>query len=271
MKTHRYFLICILLLYVLADRPAVQAQSESAPSDSQTVLRVMCYNIRHGRGMDDVVDLTRTANAIKAWNPDVVAVQEVDRNTARTNRTDQPKILAEKLGMHYAFGKAIDHQGGDYGLLILSRFPILDHQMILLPQEGQREQRGLQIARIGIPDATGKIIRLANTHLGLSQTEREAQFDKIKVLLSEGDEPVILAGDFNVRPNNPLVVNLLETWKDADDPALGKNVTPNVQSRFGRIDYIFFRADDPFEVLESGTINDSITSDHMPIFSIFAL
>ena len=265
MKATHCFSLIILFLCMIADRPAVWAESES-----QTVLRVMCYNIRHGRGMDDVVDLTRTANVIKAWNPDLVAVQEVDQNTQRTNRTDQPKILAEKLGMHYVFGKAIYFQGGGYGLTILSRFPILEHQMVLLPQEGERERRGLQIAKIGIPDASGKIIRLANTHLGLTQTEREAQVDRIIALLSDGDEPVILTGDINARPDNAVIVRLLTTWKDATDPASEKNVTPNVQSRFGRIDYIFFRAKDPFTVMESGAINDTLTSDHMPIFSVLA-
>jgi len=88
--------------------------------------------------------------------------------------------------------------------------------------------------------------------------------------LSEGDKPVILAGDFNARPDNLLVVDLLSTWKDTADPALGKNVTPDVQSNFGRIDYIFFRATDPFKVLESGTIDDAMTSDHKPIFSVLS-
>jgi len=238
-----------------------------AESDSQIILRVMCFNIRHGRGMDNVVDLARTANAIRAWNPDLVAVQEVDRNTRRTNQTDQPKILAEKLGMHYTFGKTIDHQGGDYGLLILSRFPILESEMVLLPPKEQQEQRGVQIARIGIPDANGKIIRFANTHLTTQRGERESQFAGIKAVLSKGEEPMIIAGDFNARPDNPLIISLLENWKDAADPALQKNVTPD-QSR--RIDYIFFRAKDPFKVLESRTIDDTMTSDHKPIFSILS-
>lgn len=247
---------------MLSGRPAW------AEDESPTVLRILCYNIRHGRGMDEVVNLTRTANVIKAWNPDLVAVQEVDRGTQRTDKVDQPKILAEKLGMHCVFGKAIDHQGGDYGLVILSRFPILEDRMVFLPQEGQREQRGLQIATIGIPDAKGKVIRLANTHLGLTQTEREAQIDKIISLLPEGGTPVILAGDFNARPDSTVVARLLSTWKEATDPASGKYITPEVSSLFGRIDYIFFRAKDPFTILESGTIDDTITSDHKPVFAV---
>ena len=262
MKTTYRLLASLLLIGMIAGTPAW------ADEESPTVLRVMCFNIHHGRGMDDVVDLIRTANVIKEWKPDLVAIQEVDRGTQRTSQIEQPKILGELTEMHYVFGKAIDHQGGDYGLVILSRFPIIEDKMVLLPQEGQREQRGLQIAKIGIPDEKGKVIRFANTHLGLTQTERATQFERIKALLSDGDEPVILAGDFNARPENALVVDLLSTWKDTADPALEKNVTPDVQGSFGRIDFIFFRAKDPFKVLEHGTIDDAMTSDHKPIFSV---
>ena len=262
MKTTYSLFVCVLFFCVIAVQPALAAE------ESQTVLRVLCYNIHHGEGTDGFLDLTRTANVINAWKPDLVAVQEVDQNTQRTNKIDQPKILAEKLEMNYVFGKAIDFQGGGYGLTIFSRFPIMEHQMILLPQEGQREQRGLLIAKIGIPDAKGKIIRFANTHLGLTQTEREAQVDKIISLLPDGGEPVVLVGDFNAKPTSTEMTRLLTTWKDATDPALGKSITPDVQSSFGRIDYIFFRAKDTFKVLESGTIDDSTTSDHKPIFSV---
>jgi endonuclease/exonuclease/phosphatase family metal-dependent hydrolase len=234
----------------------------------------MCYNIRHGRGLDDIVNLERTGNVIKKWKPDLVALQEVDKNTRRTNNTDQAKLLAEQLEMHFVFGKAIPYQGGEYGLAILSRFPILEHQMVLLPPEVQQEQRGVLVANIGIPDAKGMVIRFANTNLSVvSHEERAVQIEKIDTSLSEGSVPVIVAGDFNTRPENESIVRFLKNWKDVAEPALeknvalGKNVTP---LRPRRIDYIFLRSKDLWEVLESGTIDDKITSDHMPIFSVIA-
>jgi len=216
--------------------------------------------------MDNVVHLERTANVIKEWKPDLVALQEVDRDVRRSGKADQPKLLAEQLGMYSVFGKTIRFQGGDYGLAILSRFPILEHQMVLLPPRVQQERRGILIAKIGIPDADGKIIRFACTHLSVaSQTERLTQGNRINDLLSQENEPVILAGDFNAKPTNNVIVRLLSNWKDTADPAFGKNVTPE---RPARIDYIFLRKKDLFEVLESRTINNTIASDHMPIFSI---
>jgi len=74
--------------------------------------------------MDGVVSLEKTAKTTKEWTPDPVAVQEVDKHTRRTNNADQPKVLAELLGMYHVFGKTIDVQRGEYGLLILSPFSI---------------------------------------------------------------------------------------------------------------------------------------------------
>jgi len=266
-RSVRLWMLCILFFPLFLG--ALLAKSVQADEVPKPVLRIMCYNIRHCRGMDDIVNLERTGNAIKKWKPDLVALQEVDKNTQRTNKTDQTKLLAEQLEMHFVFGKAIPYQGGEYGLAILSRFPILEHQMILLPPEVQQEQRGVLIAKIGIPDAQGKVIRFASTHLSVaSHEERAVQIEKIDTLLSEGSEPVIVAGDFNTRPENESVVRFLKNWKDVADPAWGKNVTP-LSPR--RIDFIFLRSKDSWEVLESRTIDDRITSDHMPIFSVITL
>ena len=260
-------IICVV--YFLPFLGAAAAESVQAEEVSKSVLRIMCYNIRHGRGMDDIVNLERTGNAIKKWKPDLVALQEVDKNTQRTNRTDQAKLLAEQLDMHYVFGKAIDFQGGEYGLAILSRFPILKHQMVLLPPEIQQEQRGVLVAHIGIPDSPDKVIRFASTHLSVaSHEERAVQIETIDTLLSAGSEPVILAGDFNERPENESMVRLLKNWKDTADPALNTNVTPP-QPR--KIDYIFHRIKDTWKVWESRTIDDRITSDHRPIFTVISL
>ena len=262
----RWRMFCILFVPLYLG--TLLAEPVRAEEVQKSVLRIMCYNIRHGRGMDDIVNLERTGNVIKEWNPDLVALQEVDKNTRRTNNTDQAKLLAEQLEMHVVFGKAIPYQGGAYGLAILSRFPILEHQMVLLPPDVQQEQRGVLIAKIGIPDAKGKVIRFASTHLSVaSHEERAVQIEKIDTLFSEGSEPVIVAGDFNTRPQNESIIRFLKNWKDAADPALGKNVTL-LSPR--RIDYIFLRAKDSWEVLESRTIDDKITSDHMPIFSVIA-
>ena len=48
-------------------------------------LKVLSYNIRNGKGMDERADYQRTARAIRKYGADVVAVQEVDSATQRSN------------------------------------------------------------------------------------------------------------------------------------------------------------------------------------------
>jgi endonuclease/exonuclease/phosphatase family metal-dependent hydrolase len=256
----------LLLAFVLPLLPGAPVSAKPAAA-AGTVLRMLCYNIHHGEGTDGKLDLERTARVIKHWNPDLVAVQEVDRGTSRTGKMDQAALLAGQLGMEHVFGKTIDYRGGDYGILILSKFPISRHEMILLPPPVQKEQRGLLVARIALPG--GKIIRLACTHLSVaSAEERAVQAARINELLPDDGTPTLLAGDFNARPDSPPMAALAKQWTDSAAPALGKHATPH---RKNKIDYILFRAGDPFEVLETRTIPDAVTSDHFPILSILAV
>ena len=63
-------------------------------------LRYMSYNVRNGSGMVDSTSYTRTASVIKQWNPDVVAIQELDSVTERSKQKYVLGELAELTGMH---------------------------------------------------------------------------------------------------------------------------------------------------------------------------
>lgn len=95
-----------LLFVILIASTGFTAISETIP------LRVLSYNIHHGEGVDGKFDLERIAKVIQSVNPDLVALQEVDRNTTRASDVDQAQELAELTGMHMAYGKALDYQGG---------------------------------------------------------------------------------------------------------------------------------------------------------------
>ena len=89
-------------------------------------IRVASFNIAAGK----VSDMTAIAKAIRAMNVDVVALQEVDKLTARSGRVDQAAELAKLTGMQAVFGRAIDFDGGEYGLAFLSRYPLHDAVII---------------------------------------------------------------------------------------------------------------------------------------------
>ena len=63
------------------------------------MVRVLTYNIHHGEGLDGRIDLPRQAAIMTSAAPDLVALQEVDRGTARAGGVDQLAELARLTGM----------------------------------------------------------------------------------------------------------------------------------------------------------------------------
>lgn len=137
-------LVLGVLITVLA-LPAA-AGAASPPRD----LSMVSYNMRHGVGEDGVLDLDRIAGVIAESGADVVALQEVDNHwSARSDFIDQAAALANMLGMYHVYGANLDRDPAEpaqerrqYGTAILSAYPIVDSQNILLPNLGG-EQRGL--------------------------------------------------------------------------------------------------------------------------------
>src|SRR5712691_11204737 len=118
------------------------ARTSSAFAGAHTV-RVMTYNIHVGVGMDKKLDLQRIAEVINAQHPDLAGLQEVDRGVARTQLVDEIAEIARMTKMDYAFAFNLRYQGGQYGVAILSRFPIriIDHRLYQNRREAER--RGL--------------------------------------------------------------------------------------------------------------------------------
>jgi len=182
-----------------------------AASRPPAELRVMTYNIRHGEGMDGVVDLARTAAVIAAAHPDVVALQEVDLDTGRTGRVDQAATLARLAGLeHRAFGAFMDYDGGQYGMAVLSRYPIESSRVIDLPP-GRHEPRTALLAVIARPDAPFAIV---GVHFDWLEDDgsRFAQARALVRALAGDDRPTVIAGDFNDVPGSRTIEYLDDAW-----------------------------------------------------------
>ncbi len=111
----------LIRLFSLLVMPSIitLCQSEGA----QEPLRVLSYNVRNCRGLDDyhAVNVARVAGVISNQAPDVVALQELDRKTKRSAGRDMLQELAVATGMIGTFGEAIPYQGRAYGVGILSK------------------------------------------------------------------------------------------------------------------------------------------------------
>lgn len=228
---------------------------------AEEILTVATYNIHHAEGMDGTVDVDRIAGVIRTINPDVVFLQEVDRNLSRTNRQDLPALFSEKLGMPVYFEANYRFDNGEYGNVTLTRLPVLEHRNMALPNPVSAEPRGCLTVTVKWGD---QAVDLVNTHLGLNGQERLAQAEAIVARFS--GNPVILGGDMNENLTAPAVKHFTEKLKDTltnrTDDAAG-TVPANAPRR--RIDYIL--TSDAFETVTSTIVLNDVTrtaSDHLP-------
>lgn len=243
--------------------------------NKENKLTVMCYNIRHcapyyGTSETTVADVNNVAEVIKKIKPDVILLQEVDQCTKRSLGIDQAKELARLAGYpYYYFFKQKDFQDGAYGAAILSSFFLSEIENHDLP----KEYNGLSITGSNVL-GTAKIkfneteIYLAVTHLSVTQSERDSQFPVIlKELSLKKESPVIVAGDFNSKPDNSIIKKLDEDGfvRTNTDP-MKFTIPSNAPNR--ELDYIAYKPQKCFSVISHTVITGVNASDHLPIVSV---
>ena len=165
----------------------------SSSTQTNVTLRFGSYNIQHGASNKS---LNKIAANITAQKLDIVAIQEADNGTNRSGRVNQMKKLSELTGYrYYRFSKAINHDGGEYGIGILSKYPFESYKLWDLPN-GSYENRVLARVQIRVD---GVLINFYATHLsydGESAAMRKKQFASIADIV-KNDSNFIIAGDFN--------------------------------------------------------------------------
>ncbi len=246
-------------------RAALVWPAAAAPAPSRLV--VLSYNIRHGLGMDGKIDLERTAAVIRSVSPDVVALQEVDRRTERSGApVDQAEELGRLTGLEAIFGRAIDYQGGQYGIAVLSRLPVLGSKVHPLPGE---EPRALLEVRL---KSRSEEILFFSTHLDATRPEdhRKAAGERIvKIANARGRAPAVLAGDLNTVPERATLPLLASAWTIAG--AGRERPTVPVESPKRQIDWILFRPAERWRTIEVRVLDEKLASDHRPILAILEL
>jgi len=233
-------------------------------------LRVLSYNLHHGEGLDGKLDLERIAGVIRAVEPDLVALQEVDHTARRTGSVDQPAELGRLTKMEVAFGGNIDLQGGKYGNAVLSRLPIVRRENHRLPNVGGGEQRGVLEVEVELKEAGQRLLFFA-THLDhrRDDSERIASAQAINELaLAHAKLPALLAGDLNATPDSKTLAEFTKQWGSASDKPLF-SFPANRPTQ--QIDFILFRPRDQWKVVEVKVIDEAVASDHRPIFAVLEL
>jgi len=233
-------------------------------------LRILSYNIHHGEGTDGKLDLERIAAVIRGVEPDVVALQEVDRGTMRTNQVDQPAELGRLTEMKAIFERNIKHDGGDYGNAVLTRLPVIKHKNHFLPSHYKGEQRGVLAVELEFPNQGPRFSFLA-THLDYrpDDGERRASAAMINRLVEKRPNmPALLAGDLNALPDTAVLADFATAWTRANQEPLSSFPAAKPVRQ---IDYVLYRPMDRWRVIEARVIEEPVASDHRPVLVVLEL
>lgn len=241
-----------------------------AITSAQTI-KVLTYNIYHGEEHynNGKSNLEKIAAVINRYQPDFVAMQEVDSMTNRTAsfnggvKKDLVAELAKLTGMHGYFGKAMDYSDGGYGEGLLSKdaaTPVVYH----LPTPAGGEGRAL--IAVEHQFANGKKMLFAGTHLCHEfETNRQAQASAVTDILLSSKLPVVIGGDFNITPETKAYSIITGKLNDAAVLYGNPQLTfPYTKPRI-RLDYIFLNKGDIWKVKKVEVINNEDASDHKPV------
>lgn len=230
-------------------------------------LRVLTYNIHHGEGVDRKLDLERIAKVINSVEPDVVSVQEVDQKVPRSGKVDQPAELMRLTKMQGAFGGNLKLQGGDYGNVVLSRWPIKMHQNQKLPSFDNGEPRGVLAAEVELPDGLGTLTFLA-THFDHRANEQE-RIASAKQINEMTTQPLaLLAGDLNAVPESKPLEILCTMWKVANEHP---QPTIPVDKPTRQIDFVLLKPAARWKVIETRVLDEAVASDHRAFLATLEL
>ena len=249
------------------------ATVKTKPGNAPPEIKIVSYNIRWRSG-DDLKKL----NKLLQEDPEIgsaaiLALQEVDRRKKRTGHSHVAKLMADELGMHYAWAAPPAAKPGDEeetGVAILSAYPLSDARRIVLPHEGPNKRRRVAVgATVELPDQKWRVYSI-HAETRISFDKKLEQFKAILQDLAQypANMPAVVMGDFN-------------TWEaNADRKTIKLFTEAGMRTPFGgqstfkrrilvmpiqfRLDWVWLRG---LEAASYGIDRKVDVSDHWPLWT----
>ena len=252
---------------------------------NKPTIKVATYNIGKNELAADVANLDELSKAIAKIDADVIVLTEIDNKTARSKKVNQLEEIAKANKMDFAFGKALDFDGGEYGVGILSKYKIEKSQVVNLPSGGA-EQRVVLLSQITKPGFDSPII-IMGTHLDWQKDptirigqvrhildatigDTETGFDNIAASIK------ILAGDFNSTAKEQPIEEISYFWNPVEKKGVNYRTWPAVNPAID-IDHIFTYKGQVWDVknmtipTDSKDFQWSKVSDLLPFIAVIDL
>ena len=270
--------IYMLAAAMLMSLPLLQAQESEG-------LKVMSYNIRLGSAQDGTnswsLRYTATGEMLADQKPDVFGVQEALEY--------QVRYIEEMCGYEsVGVGRENGKKEGEHMSIFWNKKTVsmLKWGTFWLSETPEKPSKGwdaecFRTATWALmkDKKTGKKFYFLNTHLDYKGTEAQKNglkliMEKIAQINPEG-LPMVLTGDFNIEPSNPILAdldtrmqNVRKIAEKTDDHATyngwGKSST--------MIDYIYvsgFSTYPEYQTITKRYEDRKFISDHYPVFESF--
>lgn len=268
-------ILFLLLFFPRTDVPLLESGKAATirkPAASSE-LKIISYNIRwrSGEELKKIVKLLHEDPEI--GRASILALQEVDRNKKRSGRNNTAKMIADELGMYYAWAappapKETDEE--ETGVAILSVFPLTEVERIVLPHAGPNRRRRVALgATVELENRRWRVYSAhAETRLGFDK-----KLEQFKAILTDlarypADMPAVIMGDFN-------------TWEPGKHGKVAKLFTEaGMKTPFGsqktfrrkvllvpiefRLDWVWLRGLEPATF---GIDREVEISDHWPLWT----
>ncbi|MBQ3549732.1 MAG: endonuclease/exonuclease/phosphatase family protein [Clostridia bacterium] len=234
-------------------------------------MKIMTFNIQHAKNfLTQEIDIPLFIDAIKKQNADICGLNEVYNEGPRECNTDQAGAIGKGLGFYDFFGEAIKTGGENpYGNAMVSRYPFKSVEKVDIPDIEDKSTPRFEhrCAVKAVFEIDGKDITVITSHFGLSDGEKQNAVKKICELVDECDMPVVIMGDFNMRPDDEKLKPLFERLNDTTVMDKGQTNTFRSDEPYCKIDYILYKG---LKCVSCVTVNE-IYSDHLPIVTEFEL
>jgi endonuclease/exonuclease/phosphatase family metal-dependent hydrolase len=253
-------------------------------------LRIVTYNIAHGRGLQPIQGLTsrrkirsnllKIAALLTELRPDIVALQEIDENSSWAGRFDQLSFLREFTGLNYAAFGINNRRTGllnlSYGNAILSRYPIVETENLVFGSSTLGE-KGFLYAEV---DVLGRRLPVVNMHLHYrSRVQRIRQIQQVTEYLTHKQlhrrdhglmAPVVCGDMNNPSHTDDATASLLSYFSQHGRYSLHPRRAPTFPSPLPQrtLDFVFLP---PGCVEVYCLVVRSWLSDHRPVMVEFKL
>jgi endonuclease/exonuclease/phosphatase family metal-dependent hydrolase len=244
--------------YTEEDSPFYSGNYASDGLEPVETLTVISYNIWFGDNIDQALSELREIQTQRTL--DIILLQEMDEIGVEQ--------IARELQMNYVYFPAAIEPTYDenFGNAILSRWPILDPQKLILPHKSLSNRMN-RIATRATVQIQGMDILVYSIHtesvFTLPKFKRK-QYTAILQDMNPEAEFVIIGGDFNSFTET-AVDEIEKRYQDAGISRVSKDGGYSVV-KFGiglSTDHIFAKG---FMVQEAGTLAGATASDHLPIW-----